>query len=179
MKIKKKKCEPFFRSFLYKKYFWLMLLNFKILAFFWRQFYQEKGREWAGRNSSKTTMPIGSGNSFDWSSSATSQRSQADWVRNSFDWSSSTTSQRSQADWARNSLDWSSSTTSHRSQADWVRNSFDWSSSTTSQRSQANQVWKSVWLIYYKSEGWSCPEIGTDIHLPQVKGLRPTARRDC
>ena len=34
-----------------------MLLNFKILAFFWRQFYQEKGREWAGRNSLKTTTP--------------------------------------------------------------------------------------------------------------------------
>ena len=27
-----------------------MLLNFKILAFFWRQFYQEKGREWAKKS---------------------------------------------------------------------------------------------------------------------------------
>ena len=34
-----------------------MLLNFKILAFFWRQFYQEKGGEWAGQNGSKTTTP--------------------------------------------------------------------------------------------------------------------------
>ena len=39
--IKKKRCKRFFWSFLYKIYFWLMLLNFKILAFFWRQFYQE------------------------------------------------------------------------------------------------------------------------------------------
>ena len=32
MKIKKEKMQTFFRSFLYKIYFWLMLLNFKILA---------------------------------------------------------------------------------------------------------------------------------------------------
>ena len=37
--LKNKRCGRFFWSFLYKIHFWLMLPNFKILAFFWRQFY--------------------------------------------------------------------------------------------------------------------------------------------
>ena len=37
--IYKERCGCFFWSFLYKVYFWLMLPNFMILAFSWRQFY--------------------------------------------------------------------------------------------------------------------------------------------
>ena len=59
-------------------------------------------------------------------------------------------------------------------------NLFDWS--TTSQRSQADRVRKFVRLIfiYYKSEvsDRSGPEIVTDLHLLQIRGLRPTPRRD-
>ena len=49
MKIKKKRCKRFFWSILYKIYFRLILLNFKILAFFWRQFYQEKRKRLSER----------------------------------------------------------------------------------------------------------------------------------
>ena len=55
---------------------------------------------------------------------------------------------------------------------------WDWSSPTTSPRSQvADQVLKlGLIFIYYKSEFSCCrsgPEIGTDLHLLQVRGRRP------
>ena len=43
-----------------------MLINFKILAFFWRQFYLKKGREWAKkRTASKVRLQSESHEEFE------------------------------------------------------------------------------------------------------------------
>ena len=56
---------------------------------------------------------------------------------------------------------------------------WEWSSSTSSPRLQVDRVWKlELIFIYYKSEvaGWSGQEIGTDLHLLQVRDRRPPIR---
>ena len=135
MKIKEKRCERFFWSFLYKTYFWLMLLNFEILVFFWRQFYQEK-RKRMSKEKFKTASKVQS----DFSQKVTTMPLKSSKTK----------------------------TTLIRS-----GNLFDWSSS------QADQVRKlELIFINYKSKvaGRSGQEFGTDLHLLQVRGRRPSIR---
>ena len=110
---KNKKCQHFFWSLLYKIYFWLMLLNFKILAFFWRQFYQEKRERMSVRKSRPCLRRV-------------RRRKRVQW---------------------------------------WPSRSGKSKAGRTVQRR------RHLWRV--RVSGRSGPEIGTDLHLLQVRGLRP------